>query len=134
MGIFERYLSIWVGLSIVVGVGIGRIFPFIFELLSKFEFANVNFIVAILVWVMIYPMMVGIDFSTIKEVTKKPKVFGISFVITWLIMPFSMAILGTIFLQYIFKDFISESDAKEYLAGLILLGGAALHRNGFRVE
>jgi len=102
MGIFERYLSIWVGLSIVVGVGIGRIFPFIFELLSKFEFANVNFIVAILVWVMIYPMMVGIDFSTIKEVTKKPKVFGISFVITWLIMPFSMAILGTIFLQYIF--------------------------------
>ena len=124
MGIFARYLTIWVWLSIVVGVALGRMFPFFFELLSNLQYANVNFVVAILIWVMIYPMMVGLDFSNIKEVAQKPKVFGISFVITWLIMPFSMAILGTIFLQHIFKDFIPEIDAKEYLAGLILLGGA----------
>ena len=124
MGIFARYLTIWVGLSIVVGVALGRMFPFFFKMISNLQYANVNFVVAILIWVMIYPMMVGIDFSNIKEVVKKPKVFGISFIITWLIMPFSMAILGTIFLQHIFKDFIPEIDAKEYLAGLILLGGA----------
>jgi ACR3 family arsenite transporter len=124
MGIFERYLSVWVGLSIVAGVTLGKFFPSAFELLSQLQYANVNFVIAILIWVMIYPMMVGIDFSTIKEVVKKPKVFGISFVVTWLIMPFSMAALGVIFLQYVFKDFIPEANAKEYLAGLILLGGA----------
>lgn len=124
MGIFERYLSLWVGLSITTGVVLGKLFPQIFKILSQLQYANVNFVIAILIWAMIYPMMVGIDFSTIKEVTKKPKAFGISFVVTWLIMPFSMAILGTIFLKYVFKDFIPEIDAKEYLAGLILLGGA----------
>lgn len=124
MGIFERYLSFWVALAIIAGVALGKIFPSAFEILSKIQYANVNFVIAILIWVMIYPMMVGIDFSTIGEVIKKPKVFGISFVITWLVMPFSMAALGSLFLQFIFKDFIPELDAKEYLAGLILLGGA----------
>lgn len=124
MGIFERYLSVWVGLSIIAGVALGKLFPLAFEALSQLQYANVNFVIALLIWVMIYPMMVGIDFSTIKEVAKKPKAFGISFVVTWLVMPFSMAALGTLFLQHVFKDFIPELDAKEYLAGLILLGGA----------
>ncbi|MBP7709671.1 MAG: ACR3 family arsenite efflux transporter [Rickettsiales bacterium] len=124
MGIFEKYLSLWVALSIAAGVVLGRFFPSFFEVLSQLEYANVNFVIAVLVWVMIYPMMVGIDFSNIREVTKKPKAFGISFVVTWLVMPFSMAALGALFLQYVFRDFVPALDAKEYLAGLILLGGA----------
>lgn len=124
MGIFGRYLSVWVGLSIAAGIALGKLFPLLFQTLSQLQYANVNFVIAILVWVMIYPMMVGVDFSTIGDVTKKPKAFGISFVVTWLVMPFSMTALGIIFLQYVFKGFIPELNAKEYLAGLILLGGA----------
>jgi ACR3 family arsenite transporter len=124
LGFFERYLSIWVALSIIAGVGLGNFFPSVFQTIAHLEYANVNFVVAVLIWVMIYPMMVSVDFSNLKEVTKKPKAFAISFVITWLIMPFSMAALGILFLQHIFAPFIPAQDAKQYVAGLILLGGA----------
>lgn len=124
MGRFERYLSIWVGLSIIAGVALGNFFPPVFEAISKLEFANVNFVIAVLIWVMIYPMMVNVDFSTIKEVGKQPKGLIITFIINWLVKPFSMAALGVLFLQYIFKDFIPADDAKQYIAGLILLGTA----------
>lgn len=124
MGIFEKYLSIWVGLSIIVGVAFGKLFPPFFEILSQIQYANVNFIIAILIWIMIYPMMIGVDFSTINQVGKNPKGLIITFIINWLIKPFSMAFLAVVFLQYVFADFISESDAKEYIAGLILLGAA----------
>lgn len=124
MGIFERYLSVWVGLSIVAGVVLGKFFPSAFEILSQLQYANVNFVIAILIWVMIYPMMVNVDFSTINQVSKKPKGLVITFIVNWLIKPFSMAALGVLFLQYFFKDFISEDDAKQYIAGLILLGTA----------
>lgn len=124
MGIFERYLSVWVGLSIIAGVILGKFFPQIFEVLSQLQYANVNFVIAILIWVMIYPMMVAVDFSTISKVGKEPKGLIITLVANWLIKPFSMLFFGVLFLQYFFKDLIPENDAKEYLAGLILLGAA----------
>jgi ACR3 family arsenite transporter len=124
MSIFEKYLSVWVGLCILAGLALGNIAPHIFEAVSKIEYANVNLVIAVFIWVMIYPMMVAVDFSNLKQVAKKPKVFVISFIVTWLIMPFSMAALGILFLQYIFKDFIPANDAEQYIAGLILLGAA----------
>ncbi|MDX1950288.1 MAG: ACR3 family arsenite efflux transporter [Rickettsiales bacterium] len=124
LGIFERYLSIWVGLCIVFGIMLGHLLPSAFQSIAHFEYANVNFVIAVFIWVMIYPMMVNVDFSKIKEVTKQPKAFVISFIVTWLIMPFSMVALGVLFLQNIFADFISVEDSKQYVAGLILLGAA----------
>ena len=98
--------------------------PHAFQSIARWQYANVNFVVAALIWIMIFPMMVNVDFSTIKEVTKRPKVFAISFVVTWLVMPFSMAALGVLFLQHAFAAFISAEDARQYVAGLILLGTA----------
>ena len=124
LGFFERYLSIWVALCITTGVGLGYVMPHAFQSIARWQYANVNFVVAALIWIMIFPMMVNVDFSTIKEVTKRPKVFAISFVVTWLVMPFSMAALGVLFLQHAFAAFISAEDARQYVAGLILLGTA----------
>ncbi len=124
LGFFERYLSIWVGLCIAAGVLLGHLIPSVFQAIAHIEYANVNFVIAVFIWVMIYPMMVNVDFSNLKEVIKKPKAFAISFVVTWLVMPFSMAVIGVLFLQHIFADFISIEDSKQYVAGLILLGAA----------
>ena len=124
LGFFERYLSIWVGLSIIAGIGFGYLFPSAFSFVASLEYANVNLVVAALIWVMIYPMMVSIDFSTIGAVRKRPKGLIITFIINWLIKPFSMAALGILFLQHIFAAFIPAEDAKQYVAGLILLGTA----------
>ena len=124
LGFFERYLSLWVGLCIGAGVLLGYLFPSIVQFVAGIEYAHVNFVVAALIWVMIYPMMVNVDFSTIKDVGKNPKGLIISFIINWLIKPFSMAGLGVLFLQHIFAAFLSPQDAKQYVAGLILLGTA----------
>lgn len=124
MSKFERYLSIWVGLSILGGVVLGSLMPSLFQSIAALEYANVNFVVAVLIWVMIYPMMVNVDFSTIGEVGKKPKGLIVNFIVNWFIKPFSMAALGVFFLQHIFAGFIPAEDAKEYIAGLILLGTA----------
>lgn len=124
LGFFERYLSVWVGLSIIAGIGFGHLFPPLFSLVANLEYANVNLVVAALIWVMIYPMMVNIDFSTIGEVRRRPKGLIITFIINWLVKPFSMAALGILFLQHIFSAFIPADDAKQYVAGLILLGTA----------
>jgi len=124
LGFFERYLSIWVGLCIGAGVLLGYLFPSVFKFVAGFEYAHVNFVVATLIWVMIYPMMVSVDFSTIKDVGKNPKGLIITFIINWLIKPFSMAGLGVLFLQHAFVAFVSPEDAKQYVAGLILLGTA----------
>ena len=96
MGLFERYLSVWVGLCIVAGVVLGNVFPGAFQGIAKIEYAHVNLIVAVLIWVMIYPMMVQIDFSAIKDVGKKPKGLFLTFVVNWLIKPFTMAALGSL--------------------------------------
>ncbi len=124
MGNFERYLSIWVALCIVTGVSAGVLVPDIFQFIASIEYASVNLVVAIFIWVMIYPMMVNVDFSSIKDVGKKPKGLCITLVVNWLIKPFTMAALGILFFEHIFVGLISPEDAKEYIAGMILLGVA----------
>ena len=124
MGIFERYLTIWVGLCIIAGVVLGQIFPPVFQLISTLEWAHVNLVVALLIWVMIFPMMVQIDFSAIKDVGKKPKGLILTLVVNWLIKPFSMAALGWLFFRVIFADWVDPQSASEYIAGMILLGVA----------
>ncbi|MGJ8483706.1 ACR3 family arsenite efflux transporter [Pseudoalteromonas sp. SYSU M81236] len=124
MGVFERYLSVWVAAAIAIGVGLGVMFPPLFELIAKAEVAHVNIVVALFIWVMIYPMMVQVDFSTIKEVGKNPKGLMLTLIINWLIKPFSMAALGWLFFEGLFADFVSPETAQEYIAGMILLGVA----------
>lgn len=124
MGVFERYLSVWVALCIAAGVGLGVVFPQVFELISTLEIAHVNIVVAVFIWVMIYPMMVQIDFSTIKDVGKNPQGLVLTVVINWLIKPFTMAALGWLFFEGLFSDFVSPETAQEYIAGMILLGVA----------
>lgn len=124
MGIFERYLSLWVALSIVLGVLLGLWQPDIFQVIANLEIAHVNIVVAIFIWVMIYPMMVQIDFSAIKDVGKSPKGLVLTIVINWLIKPFTMAALGWLFFNIVFADLVSPESAQEYIAGMILLGVA----------
>ena len=124
MGIFERYLSIWVALCIAAGVGLGAILPNFFELVASIEYASVNLLVAVLIWVMIYPMMVNVDFSSLKDVGKKPKGLCITLIVNWLIKPFTMAALAILFFEYLFAGLVDPQTAKEYIAGMILLGVA----------
>lgn len=124
MGIFERYLSVWVGLSIVLGVCLGLWQPEVFQLIAELEIAHVNVVVAVFIWVMIYPMMVQIDFAAIKDVRKNPKGLILTVVVNWLIKPFTMAALGWLFFNYLFADLVSPESAQEYIAGMILLGVA----------
>lgn len=124
MGTFERYLSIWVALAITVGVVLGNVFPAFFELIAALEFAHVNLVVALLIWLMIYPMMVQIDFSSLKDVGKKPKGLMLTLVVNWLIKPFTMAFLGWLFFKGFFADWVDPQTANEYIAGMILLGVA----------
>ena len=124
MGIFERYLSGWVALSIVLGVILGSWQPDAFQVIANLEIAHVNIVVAVFIWVMIYPMMVQIDFSAIKDVGKNPKGLILTVVVNWLIKPFTMAGLGWLFFNYLFIDFVDPTSAQEYIAGMILLGVA----------
>lgn len=124
LGVFEKYLSLWVFLCIVLGVLIGKFLPIIPEVLSKFEYAHVSLPIAILIWIMIYPMMLKIDFSCITGCFKQPKGLTITLVSNWLIKPFTMYLFALLFFTIIFKNFISAELAKEYLAGAILLGAA----------
>ncbi|MBO1255480.1 ACR3 family arsenite efflux transporter [Alteromonas sp. 5E99-2] len=124
MGLFERYLSVWVGLAICIGVGLGLVTPSTFSYIATLEFARVNLPIALLIWVMIYPMMVQIDFGSIKDVGKNPKGLGLTLVINWLIKPFSMAALGILFFNVFFANLVDPSSAQEYIAGMILLGVA----------
>ncbi len=124
MNLFERYLTIWVGLCIAIGVLLGYFIPELFNLIAQFEFAHVNIVVAVLIWLMIYPMMVKVDFSSIKDVAKNPKGLILTLIINWLIKPFSMALIGALFFKVLFANWIDPETANEYLAGVILLGVA----------
>ena len=124
MGLFERYLSVWVGISILVGVALGSVIPDFFTLVASLEYAHVNIVVAVLIWLMVYPMMIQIDFSSIKDVGKKPKGLALTLVINWLIKPFTMAALGWLFFKGFFSDWVDPQSANEYIAGMILLGVA----------
>ena len=124
MGLFERYLSVWVALAMLLGVVAGNLVPGLFQLVASFEYAQVNLVIAAFIWVMIYPMMVQIDFSAIKDVTKKPKGIVLTLVVNWLIKPFTMALLGWLFFRVLFVDWVDPQTATEYIAGMILLGVA----------
>jgi ACR3 family arsenite transporter len=124
MGIFERYLTVWVGLCIFAGVVLGNLVPGLFELIARLEYAHVNLVVAVFIWIMIYPMMVQIDFSAIKDVGKNPRGLVLTLVINWLIKPFTMAALGWLFFKVLFVQWVDPQSATEYIAGMILLGVA----------
>jgi len=124
MGFFEKYLSIWVALCIAAGVAIGHYLPIVPEILSEFEYAKVSIPVAILIWLMIYPMMLKMDFSSIVDSAKQPKGLAVTMVTNWLIKPFTMYLIAYFFFNIVFKNLISPSLAKEYLAGAVLLGAA----------
>ncbi|QKX18253.1 ACR3 family arsenite efflux transporter [Microbulbifer sp. YPW1] len=124
MGIFERYLSVWVGLCILAGLFLGNFAPDLFQAIAAMEVAHVNLPVALFIWVMIYPMMVQVDFSSIRHVGDKPKGLALTLVVNWLIKPFTMAALGWLFFRVIFADLVDPQTASEYIAGMILLGVA----------
>jgi ACR3 family arsenite transporter len=124
MGFFERYLSVWIGLCILTGMLLGNLLPELFQFIAKLEVAHVNLPVAIFIWVMIFPMMVQVDFSAIKDIGKKPKGLVLTLVINWLIKPFTMAALGWLFFRVLFVDWVDPQTASEYIAGMILLGVA----------
>ncbi len=124
MGIFERYLSLWVGLCILAGVVLGNLVPQLFELVASVEYAHVNLVVALFIWIMIYPMMVQIDFSSLRDVGKRPRGLVLTLVVNWLIKPFTMAALGWLFFKVLFVDLVDPESATEYIAGMILLGVA----------
>ena len=124
MGLFERYLTIWVALGIAAGVGLGLLLPGFFQAVAGLEIAQVNLVVAVFIWVMIYPMMIQIDWAAIKDVGKKPQGLLLTLVVNWLIKPFTMAALGVLFFQYIFAPWVDPQSASEYIAGMILLGVA----------
>lgn len=124
LGFFERYLSLWVGLCIAAGVGLGIAVPSVFQTVAELEYAQVNLVVAVFIWIMIYPMMVNVDFASIKDVGRKPKGLCITLVINWLIKPFTIAALGVLFFEHAFAGLVAPETAKEYIAGMILLGVA----------
>jgi ACR3 family arsenite transporter len=124
MPFFERYLSVWVGLCIAAGVVLGSFLPGLFRFFAKLEYAHVNLPVAVLIWFMIYPMMVQVDFTSIRQVGRRPKGLFLTLVINWLIKPFTMAALGWLFFRVIFADMVDPTTASEYIAGMILLGVA----------
>lgn len=124
MGVFERYLSVWVTAAIITGVTLGSISPTIFQTVASLEIAHVNLVVAVLIWVMIYPMMVQIDFSSVRNVGSRPKGLILTIVVNWLIKPFTMAALGWLFFRVLFADLVDPATATQYIAGMILLGVA----------
>jgi ACR3 family arsenite transporter len=124
MGVFERYLSLWVALGIGAGVGLGLTLPDLFQAVAALELAHVNLVVAVFIWVMIYPMMIQIDWSAVRDVGKKPQGLALTLVVNWLIKPFTMAALSVLFFQHVFAPWVDPQTANEYIAGMILLGVA----------
>jgi len=124
MGLFERLLSVWVALAIGAGLLLGRLVPGVFEAVAALEFAHVNLAVAVLIWVMVYPMMIQVDFTAIREVGRRPRGLALTLVVNWLIKPFTMAALGWLFFKVLFAPWVDPQSATEYIAGMILLGVA----------
>jgi ACR3 family arsenite transporter len=127
LGFFERYLSLWVALCMAAGVGLGKLFPGSVELLRAFEFgqgSQINVAIAILIWLMITPMMMKVDFSSIRNVGRRPAGLLVTLLVNWLIKPFSMALLAWIFFRFVFANFVSPAEADQYIAGCIILAAA----------
>jgi ACR3 family arsenite transporter len=124
IGFFEKYLSIWVILCMVIGVLISKYLEFIPNFLKEFEYYNVSLPIAVLIWLMIYPMMLKVNFQSIKNIRKNPKGLFVTWISNWLIKPFTMFGIASLFFYVIFKNFIPNELAKDYLAGSVLLGAA----------
>ncbi|AEQ52351.1 ACR3 family arsenite efflux transporter [Pelagibacterium halotolerans] len=124
IGFFEKWLSVWVAACIIAGVVLGNVVPDLFAALAGLEYASVNFVVAVLIWAMVYPMMVAVDFAAIGQVGRQPKGLVLTLVVNWLVKPFSMALLAVLFFNFLFAPLIDPADAQQYIAGLILLGAA----------
>ena len=124
IGIFQKYLTVWVLLCMGTGVLIGHFLPGVGDFLSKAEVANVNIPIAVLIWLMIFPMMLKIDFTSVKQVGKQPKGLLLTWIVNWLIKPFTMFGIASLFFYAVFKNVISTDLAKDYLAGAVLLGAA----------
>jgi len=122
--IFERYLTAWVFLCIVIGIALGQLFPGAFQLLGGLEFAHVNIPVGILIWVMIIPMLVKVDFGALHEVKQHVKGIGVTLFVNWLVKPFSIALLGWLFIRHLFAAYLPADQLDSYIAGLILLAAA----------
>ena len=124
IGFFEKYLTLWVALCMATGILIGKFIPIIPSFFGQFEYANISIPTAILIWVMIYPMMMKVDFQSIKNVSKNPKGLYVTWITNWIIKPFTMYAIASFFLLVIFKNFITPELATQYLAGAVLLGAA----------
>lgn len=124
MGRFESWLSLWIALAIAVGLVLGAVIPGLFEFLSRLQIASVNLVVAVLIWVMIFPMMVNIDLRSLARIGDRPKGLAITIIVNWVIKPFTMAALAILFFRYLFSPFIESADAEQFIAGLIILGAA----------
>ena len=124
IGFFEKWLSLWVALCIAAGILLGNLTPGLFALLAGLEYASVNIVVAVLIWAMIYPMMVAVDFGSLKSIGGRPRGLVITLVVNWIFKPFTMAALGILFFRYLYDGLIAAADAEQYIAGLILLGAA----------
>lgn len=124
IGFFEKYLTVWVAMCIIVGIAVGQWLPVIPQTLSRFEYANVSIPIAVLIWLMIYPMMLKVDFDSVKDVGKRPKGIIITCTTNWLIKPFTMFGIAYLFFHVIFKSLIPDGLADEYLSGAVLLGAA----------
>ncbi|ANO50426.1 ACR3 family arsenite efflux transporter [Woeseia oceani] len=121
---FERYLTVWVFACIVIGIGAGQVLPGVFRTLGTVEFANVNIPVGLLIWVMIIPMLVKVDFTALHEVRQHVRGIGVTLFINWLVKPFSMALLGWLFIRHLFAPYLPADQIDSYIAGLILLAAA----------
>ena len=124
ISVFQRYLTVWVIFCMAAGVLIGKYLPQIPDYLNRFTYAGISIPMAILIWLMIYPMMMKVDFRSIRNVGKNPKGLFVTWVVNWLIKPFSMFCIASLFFTVIFKPFITQELATEYLAGAVLLGAA----------
>ena len=124
IGFFQKYLTLWVALCIVAGIAVGQLLPVVPQTLSRFEYAHVSIPVAILIWLMIYPMMLKVDFESIKNVGRHPKGLVVTCVTNWLVKPFTMFGIAWVFFHVVFRAFIPETLAGEYVAGAVLLGAA----------
>jgi len=124
MSVFERYLTVWVLLCIVVGVALGQFFPSVFQAVGRMEIAKVNLPVGLLIWVMVIPMLVKVDFGALGEVRKHARGIGVTLVVNWLVKPFSMALLGWLFIRHWFAPYLPADQLDSYIAGLILLAAA----------
>ncbi len=124
MNVFERYLTVWVLLCILAGIGLGHLFPLVFQAIGQMEIANVNLPVGVLIWVMIIPMLLKVDFTALAEVRQHMKGIGVTLFVNWLVKPFSMALLGWIFIRHWFAPMLPPDQLDSYIAGLILLAAA----------